>query len=170
MSRRSARLQELPAGEILHLRSLNDVDLLKRVASLFSVGWTLAAIGRAFAPAKGRSTIKAWVDRSHQYPDVSDSTPLPSPKHKTDGKGYQRKTPRSPGVPSDVAYRLRELSPIAKNYRARMPSSTEEFRANREMDRIVQDLKDNDVSTADIAKAANVTHRAIAKRVEKLSK
>jgi hypothetical protein len=170
MSRRSARLQELPAGEILHLRSLHDVDLLKRVASLFSAGWTLAAIGRAFAPAKGRSTIKAWVDRSHQYPTPLDSVPLPSPKHKTDGKGYQRKTPRSPGVPEDIADRLKQLSPIARNYRARMSSATAEHRANQEMDRIVRDLKDNDVSTADIAKAANVTHRAIAKRVEKLNK
>jgi biotin operon repressor len=51
-----------------------------------------------------------------------------------------------------------------------MSSATAEHQANQEMDRLVRDLKDNDVSTADIAKAANVTHRAIAKRVEKLSK
>jgi hypothetical protein len=39
--------------------------------------------------------------------------------------------------------------------------------ANEEMDQIVRQLRDSDVSIADIARAANVTHRAIAKRLGK---
>jgi predicted DNA-binding protein YlxM (UPF0122 family) len=36
------------------------------------------------------------------------------------------------------------------------------------MDELVRSLRDHDVSIADIARAANVTHRAIAKRLERL--
>jgi hypothetical protein len=172
-SRRSARLQELPSAESSYLNTLTDVDLLKRVAALFEKGWTLAAIGQAFTPPKGRSTVKSWVDRSHQYshphPHLTLEKPVPSPKHKTDPKGYQRLTPKSPGVPADITERLQELAPLAKGFRARMSSSTQEARANKEMDTIVQNLRVHDVSIADIARAAQVTHRAIAKRIEKLN-
>jgi predicted DNA-binding protein YlxM (UPF0122 family) len=50
-----------------------------------------------------------------------------------------------------------------------MPSSSSPAQANQEMDEIVRSLRDYDVSIADIARAANVTHRAIAKRIERLT-
>lgn len=170
MSRRSARLQSIPKKEADFLNSLTGPNLHKRVASLFHAGWTLASIGEALDPPKGRSTIKSWVDRYPQRDllltlDVSSDVPIP--RLRTPDGGYQRLTPVSPGVPSDVADVLKNIAPIAKNYRARMSSVTAEYRANQEMDRIVRELRDNDVSIADIARAAGVTHRAISRRLKK---
>jgi uncharacterized protein YukE len=48
-----------------------------------------------------------------------------------------------------------------------MSSNHPYAKANQEMNEIVRSLKDHDVSIADIARAANVTHRAIAKRLER---
>jgi ActR/RegA family two-component response regulator len=48
-----------------------------------------------------------------------------------------------------------------------MPASHPASLANEEMDQLTRELKDNDVSIADIARAANVTHRAIARRLSK---
>lgn len=169
MSRRSARLQSIPKKEADFLNSLTGSNLHRRVSTLFHAGWTLQSIGEALTPPKGRSTIKSWVDRYSQrdlllYPLDVD---VPIPRLRTPDGGYQRKTPVSPGVPSDIADVLKEIAPIAKNYRARMSSATKEYQANEEMDRITRELKANDVSIADIARAAGVTHRAIARRLSK---
>jgi IS30 family transposase len=48
-----------------------------------------------------------------------------------------------------------------------MSSSTAAAQANQEMDEIVRSLRDHHVSIADIARAANVTHRAISRRLQK---
>ena len=177
MTRRLARSQEIPEYEARYILSLSDVDLHNRVADLYDAGWTLQSIGNIFYPVRRRSTIKSWVDRARllRKIDVHTSTtdvlkrPVPLPQYKTDPRGYQRLTPKSPGVPNDVKERLRELAPTAQLYRARMPSSSSPAQANQEMDEIVRSLRDYDVSIADIARAANVTHRAIAKRIERLT-
>jgi hypothetical protein len=49
-----------------------------------------------------------------------------------------------------------------------MPSGHPYAQANEEMNQIVLDLRANDVSIADIARAAKVTHRAIARRLQTL--
>ena len=169
MSRRSARLQSIPKKEAEFLNSLSGTNLHKRVAQLFHAGWTLQSIGEALTPPKGRSTIKSWADRYSQRDllllDVSSDVPIP--RLRTPDGGYQRKTPVSPGVPPEIADVLKEIAPIAKNYRARMSSVTKEYQANEEMDQIVHSLRAKDVSIADIARAAGVTHRAIARRLSK---
>lgn len=165
MSRRSARDLPLPSSEALILNTLPRRELLTRVYQLYSLGWTLNSIGQAFTPPKGRSSIKAWVDQAHQ--DSPISTPLPIPTHKTPKGGYQRLTPVSPGVPEYIQDRLRELAPQARLYRHRMSSNHPYARANQEMNETVRQLRDADVSIADIARAAQVTHRAIAKRLER---
>jgi hypothetical protein len=169
MSRRSARLQSIPKKEADFLNSLSGPNLHKRAAQLFHAGWTLQSIGEALTPPKGRSTIKSWADRYSQRDlltlDVSSDVPIP--RLRTPDGGYQRLTPVSPGVPPEIADVLKEIAPIAKNYRARMSSATKEYQANEEMDQIVHSLRANDVSIADIARAANVTHRAISRRLSK---
>lgn len=176
MSRRLARSQELPSEESRYLVSLTDVDLHNRILDLYDAGWTLQSIGNALSPQKRRSTVKSWVDRARLLRKIDLKTettdvlkkPIPLPQHKTDPRGYQRLTPKSPGVPSYIQERLREVAPLAQQYRARMSSSSPAALANQEMDELVRSLKDHDVSIADIARAANVTHRAIAKRLERL--
>lgn len=166
MSRRPARSQKLPLAEVNFLNALDYDHKVIRVKQLFKEGWTLASIGDAFTPPKGRSSIKAWVDRPDQ-PELHVDVPIPNPNYKTPRNGYQRKTPVSPGVPVDVQDRLRGLAPLAKGFRARMPSSHPAAQANMEMDEIVSSLRDHHVSIADIARAANVTHRAISRRLSK---
>ena len=166
MTRRLARDLPLPQSEVDLLNKLDRRRLLSRVHELYHAGWTLSAIGNAFTPAKGRSTIKAWVDQN----DTSNSIglPVPLPNHKTPKNGYQRLTPKSPGVPPITAEQLRKLAPVAQQYRARTPSGSQPAIANALMNQIIRDLRSIDVSIADIARAAGVTHRAIAKRVSKL--
>lgn len=166
MTRRLARDLLLPQSEVDLLRKLDRRQLLTRVHQLYHEGWTLSAIGAAFTPAKGRSTVKAWVDQNHKSDPVD--VPIPSPTHKTPKNGYQRLTPKSPGVPPLIAEELRRLAPIAQQYRARTSSSSQPAIANALMNQIVRDLRANNVSIADIARAAGVTHRAIAKRAAKI--
>ena len=166
MSRRSAREHPLPKSEVDLLRSLRRPELLTRSYQLFQKGWTLQAIGDAFDPPKRRSTVKAWVDQ--KYTGAKLNIIVPDPHYKTPKGGYQRLTPVSPGVPADVAERLQQIAPQARLFRHRMPSGHPYAQANDEMNRIVSELRDADVSIADIARAANVTHRAIARRVQAL--
>ena len=167
MSRRYARLQSLPQEEVDVLNSLTGPTLHKRASALYSAGWTLASIGDALIPSRTRSTIKAWVDR-HPSPNVDVPIPVPTPTYRTHPEGYQRLTPVSPGVPLHTERRLQEIAPKARLYRHRMPSGHPYAQANEEMNQIVLDLRANDVSIADIARAAQVTHRAIARRLQTL--
>jgi len=166
MTRRLARDLPLPQSEVDLLNKLDRRRLLSRVHQLYHAGWTLSAIGNAFTPPKGRSTIKAWVDQNDTYNQID--VPIPNPTHKTPKNGYQRLTPVSPGVPPITAEQLRQLAPVAQQYRARTPSGSQPAIANALMNQIIRDLRSIDVSIADIARAAGVTHRAIAKRVFKL--
>lgn len=167
MTRRSARGQSLPQKEVLFLRSLSGERLHIRAKQLYKVGWTLNSIGEALDPPKGRSTVKAWIDRLDQVHPYSFDVPIDFPRLRTPEGGYQRLTPKSPGVPKDTESRLREIAPLAQHYRSGMSTSNPAAQANEEMDQIVLDLRANDVSIADIARAANVTHRAIARRLNK---
>jgi hypothetical protein len=168
MSRRYARLQSLPQKEVDFINTLSGPNLHKRASALYSAGWTLASIGDALTPTRTRSTIKSWVDRYPSPDPRSLDVDVPIPRLRTPDGGYQRLTPKSPGVPSQTADRLLQLAPQARLYRHRMPSSHPCAQANEEMNQIVQDLRDADVSIADIARAANVTHRAITRRLQAL--
>lgn len=167
MTRRSARGQSLPNKEVLFLRSLSGERLHIRSKQLFTVGWTLNSIGEALDPPKGRSTVKSWIDRLDLVSPHSFDVPIDFPRLRTPEGGYQRLTPVSPGVPYDTAERLRQIAPLAKTYRSGMSTSNPASMANEEMDQLTLELKANDVSIADIARAANVTHRAIARRLNK---
>jgi hypothetical protein len=169
MARRSARLQSLPDKEVAFINSLSGPNLHKRASALYSAGWTLASIGDALSPTRTRSTIKSWVDR-YPNPSVKDLTDVdvPIPRLRTPEGGYQRLTPVSPGVPPHTEERLRDLAPQARLFRHRMPAGHPYAKANEEMNILVLELRANDVSIADIARAANVTHRAIARRLQTL--
>ena len=67
------------------------------------------------------------------------------------------------GAFSDTAQQLKDLSYKAQRYRSGMASNTPEAIANALFTQIAKDLRANDVSIADIARAAGVTHRAISR-------
>lgn len=167
MARRSARGQYLSKTETLFLRTLRGERLHIRAKQLYSVGWTLNAIGEALDPPKGRSTVKAWIDRLDQVSPHSIDVPIDFPRLRTPEGGYQRLTPKSPGVSADDAATLAHLAPIAREFRSGMGANSPQGLANEEFDALINQLHDNDVSIADIARAANVTHRAIARRLQK---
>jgi hypothetical protein len=167
MARRSARGQSLPKTEAQFLNTLSGERLHIRVAQLYSVGWTYQCIGDALSPARPRSTIKSWVDRlDFVSPNVID-VPIDFPRLRTPEGGYQRKTPKSPGVSPSDADVLMNLAPLAQTYRSGMGPTHPATLANEQFDALVHELRDADVSIADIARAARVTHRAISRRVNK---
>lgn len=164
--RRSARNKFIPPSEIEYLQSLSGDVLHKRVQLLFDQGWTLRAIGEVLTPKRSRTTIKAWVERSRHHEILDPLPPTPSPNYDTHPDGYQRLTPKSPGVSPSDAERLEYLASHAKNYRARMPQSSLPAQCNEELTALTLELYNVDVSIADIARAAKVTHRAIYKRLQ----
>lgn len=163
--RRPAREQTLPQEEVLLLRSLVRNDRNVRAHLLFKQGWTLQTIGDAFEPPVRRSTVKYWVD-SAKMPKY-DHVDVPNPEFKTPKGGYQRKKPVSPGIQPQEAQELARLAPIARQYRSGMTSTSLYFEANEQFDQLIRDLSASNVTTAEIARASNVTFRAIARRLGK---
>ena len=163
--RRSARNKFIPLSEIDYLNSLSGDVLYKRTQLLYDQGWTLRAIGDALQPRRSRTTIKAWVERSRHHELLEPLPPTPAPNYDTHPEGYQRLTPRSPGVSPSEAERLQYLASHARNYRARMSPGSLPAQCNEELSQLTLELYNADVSIADIARAAQVTHRAIYKRL-----
>ena len=163
--RRSARNKFIPPSEIQYLQSLSGDVLYKRVQLLFDEGWTLRSIGEVLTPKRSRTTVKSWVERSRHHELITPLPPVPTPNYSTHPEGYQRRTPKSPGVSPTDAERLSYLATHAKNFRARMSQSSLAAQCNEELSQLTLELYNADVSIADIARAAQVTHRAIYKRL-----
>ena len=165
--RRYAREEDLPQSEIDLLRSFGKAKkaLYCRARQLFEAGWTLQAIGNAFSTPVGRSTVQYWVkmgDFSHKIDQK-----LPFPPNFTPKRGYQRKKPLSPGISDADTQRLRYLAPLARSYRSGMGLSSLQGSANTELTELATFLHSEGVSIAELARAAGVTFRAMARRLGK---
>jgi hypothetical protein len=161
MERRPARKQQLPADEAGILNALWDDELYTRVRSLYEAGWTLQAIGNAFSPPRTRSTVRFWVNRRHSPEPLKQILPLPKYK----ARGYVSRRPKSPGIDSVTLLRIQEISPLARRYRAKMSPSSEEARANDELTSVCVSLINDNVTVRELAAAAGVTYRAMARRL-----
>ena len=170
--RRSARNQPLPPEEKRYLRSLPQEDLIKRVHDLYHEGWTLQAIGDSLTPPRPRSTVRSWLLRftPPTERDLVDApiqpVPTPSPDYKTHPEGYQKTTPPSPGILPDEAELIQSIAPIARQYRAKMSTSSAAAVANDQLTAICLRLHANGVPVKDLAKAAGVTYRAMYRRIK----
>jgi len=163
-TRRPARKQELPKDEFDVLSSqLDPNQFYARMHQLYSVGWTLQAIGNLWDPPKRRSTIRYWINRADK--SVSVEVPVPSPKQKT--TGYVSRRPVSPGISADDLTRIEQLSPLARRYRSKMASNSPQAIANDELTRICLDLHSRNVTVRELAAAAGVTYRAMSRRLGK---
>ena len=163
-TRRSARGQALPTSETEILLALHGFDLYARCAQLYSAGWTLRAIGEAFIPPKSRSTMRSWVDRGT---GTAPHTLLPSvqPPELVTPPAYVPVKPVSPGInPLDRA-RIIDLAPVARRYRSGMGSQHPSTSANSALTNLCKRLYDDDVTISELADAAGVTYRAMAKRL-----
>lgn len=159
--RRPARKQQLPEAEAKLLNDLFDDELYTRVNQLYSIGWTLQAIGDAFTPGRTRSTIRFWVNRRHT-PSFLDQE-LPRPRYKA--RGYVSRRPKSPGIDSVTLRYIEELAPLARRYRAKMSPSSAEAKANSALTDVCVQLIDENVTVRELAEAASVTYRAMARRL-----
>jgi len=163
-TRRPARNQKLPTDEAVLLNSLFDDKLYTRLNDLYAAGWTLQAMGDAFSPPRRRSTVKSWVSRRYTPTPVADS-PIPTPRYpKT---GYVSRRPVSPGISADEMARIKQLAPQARRYRSKMTASSPQAIANDALTRICLELNSRNVTVKELADAAAVTYRAMARRLGK---
>jgi hypothetical protein len=165
--RRYARDEGLPQSEIDLLRSMEKSKkaLYCRARQLFEAGWTLQAIGNAFALPFRRSTVQYWVKMGDLTHKIDQK--LPFPPNFTPKRGYQRKKPLSPGISMENSERLRYLAPLARNYRSGMGLASLQGSANTELTELATNLHSEGVSIAELARASGVTFRAMARRLGK---
>jgi len=163
MSRRPV----LPQDELDFLASLDEPSYHARLKALWENGWSLSAIGLSLSPARPKTTIHFWIGRA---PTQTQFRPLPVPPENTPAKNSPAPTRLravSPSVPHDLRPRLRELSDLAQRYRARCSPDSPQAQANEELTTIARTLRSMGVPTVDIAEAAGVSYRAMAKRLAK---
>lgn len=164
MSRRSARGQSLPSYEIDLLQSLQGFELYQRARTLYQSGWTLRSIGEAFDPPRARSTIRYWINSptpiASAYNDMP-TTPIPT----LQTEANKPKKPRRPLTAAEAS-RISTLAPSARKYRATMKPGHASAKSNRELTELCVRLHHEErVTIGDLADAANVSYRAMARRV-----
>ena len=126
-----------------------------RCLALYNVGWTLSAIGNALD--RPRSTVRSWILVAPNTPQ--DGIPIP------EDRSYVPKKPPSPGLMPNEAAKIRELAPIARRYRAKLPESHPATIANTELTRLCRTLHWLGVSLQELADTAGVSYRAMYRRV-----
>lgn len=164
MTRRSARGQSLPEYEIELLHSLEGYELFLRAKVLYEAGWTLRAIGESFEPPRARSTVRYWINTPTPIAGVySDMPTAPVPTLSTPAPKALK--PRRPLTGPERA-RIGELAPSARKYRATMKPGHASAKANSELTALCARLHhDERVTIGDLAAAAGVSYRAMARRV-----
>jgi hypothetical protein len=160
--RRPARQQSLPATEAAILNKLFDDELATRLNDLFNAGWTLQSMGNAFNPPRRRSTVRSWMVR--RYTQSPLETPIPKPRVRT---GYVSRRPVSPGISADELAQIRLHAPLARTYRSKMNPDSPQARANLSLTEICIALNEKNVTVKELAEAAGVTYRAMARRLGK---
>jgi hypothetical protein len=157
---------ELPASEIDFLNSLAISHRDSRLAVLHEAGWSFAVLAKALN--KPKTTIHFWTKHAIKDPTMS-LNPIPRPTTSITSAFPVPYSVRvrtiSPKVPPDIRPRLRELSLLSRRYRARTPYNSPIAVANREMTSLAVNLYAKGVPTADIANAAGVSYRAMARRI-----
>jgi len=170
---------KLPDDEVKVLVSCSGDVLRARVRALREAGWTFAAIAEAWTPPKQRSSIRALS----QQPTKSPLPIVPSPpsssstshlaaaeksrsstrnRHSRARRFYN---PSSPKISNDDAKRIARLAPLARRYRARANPTGSYAQANEELTQLCISLYRAGASVIELAAAANVTYRAMARRI-----
>lgn len=164
MTRRSARGQSLPVYEVVLLQSLTGNELYARARMLYHAGWTLRSIGDALTPPRARSTVRYWINSP--LPIASAHTALPTaPVPTLATSATSNLKPRRPLTTTESA-RIATLAPSARRYRATMKPGHASAKANRELTELCVKLHHEDrVTIRDLADAAGVSYRAMARRV-----
>lgn len=167
-------LHRLPESEISYLASLSPEQQRWRMRDLhLKAGWSLSAIGQSLPQPRPKTTIHYWVtnaDPAHApAPDADPPMPIPTATAVLPIPAPTRIRTISPRVPPDLRPRLAHLGSLARRYRAKTPASSPAAIANRELNELAARLRDSGVPTADIAEAAGISYRAMARRLAQRS-
>lgn len=167
---------QLPESEHRLLATLSGNELKARVRELVTAGWSMSAVGKACTPPRSRSTIRSWISSS--LSSSSDSTihaaknssfnPVPTAPAKKDRYTPKRKNvmPRtSPGLTEVDKSNIKVLAQLASKYRSTSSTSSAYGRANADFTQLVNSLYSRGVTVREIAAAAEVTYRAINRRI-----
>lgn len=160
---------KLPSDEVVFLAGLSPAERNSRLRALWLAGWSLGEISKSFIPNKAKSTIHFWVRNAT---DLPQNRPVPfQPSKSLTASAPTSESIKlssiSPRVPPSLKDKIRELSILSRQYRANTSPNSQYALANTELTQIARSLKDQGVSTAEIASAAGVTYRAMAKRLSK---
>jgi len=159
---------ELPDDEIRFLQALPRSERDARLAALHAHGWSLSTLGRSLTPPKPKTTIHYWIRNSKKNVEQRRELPKPPPTSLTTAvPTYKAPISRSvsPKVPPDMRPHLRELANLSRRYRSKTPSTSPLAQANQELTTIALQLHAHGVPTSDIAVAAGVSYRAMARRI-----
>jgi hypothetical protein len=149
---------------VTHLRTLSGIALHQRCALLYTQGWTLDSIGKSLNPPRPRSTIRVWV--TAQLPALDSNTQTATaPTYPERAARTPRPKRVSPGIPDEARERIAYLAPTARRYRARVAPLSAPALANSELSHICRTLYSSGVTIRELAIAAGVTYRAMARRV-----
>jgi hypothetical protein len=157
----------LPSDEVRFLASLGPEMLHSRLRALWEAGWSLKIIADSLEPRKPKSTVHFWVKNATAGEQRRPIPPTP-PKSLTTTAPLLN-SPRlrsvSPSVPAELKPHLQELAALASRYRAKTPPDSPYAKANQELTHVARMLYNRGVPAADIAEAAGITYRAIARRL-----
>lgn len=165
---------ELPASEAEILRDLRERgetrQLHGRVLALRNQSWPLRAIADVIGVS--RMSVQIWGRDAVEDPELVelagtlDVPPLPDNARGSRVTGRKMKV----DVPPKDRDRLKELAVSARQVRRWTPPNAPERVASHELDRRVLTYLNRGVTAMDIARAAGVTRRAIAARLERIER
>lgn len=159
--RRPARDQVLPENLAQPLAQFKNAQLFEYCRDLYHAGWTLRAIGEALEPPRQRSTVRSWILKVDPEPALQ----VEAPTLRTTPE-YVAKKPKNPGISPIDRYKIFELAPIARRFRAGMPPRHRAAAANDQLTAMVKALHQSGVPVQELADAAGVTYRAMARRLK----
>lgn len=149
----------LPEDEINFLNSLGPL-VPNRLLALHQAGWSLKELGDSLQPPRPKSTVYNWIkNETEPYNPQDSDIPLPTPNLPI--------RPVSPKVPPRYVPELKRLSLLAQRCRAKTPPSSPFRVANDQLTVLATDLYLKGVPVDRIAKAAEVSARAMFRRVSR---
>ena len=149
----------LPESEKEFLNSLGPL-IPNRLLALHEAGWSLKELGDSLTPPRPKSTVYNWIKQENSgYTDEKHTIPLPTPNLPM--------RPISPKVPPKLVPELKRLAHLAQRCRAKTPPSSPFRIANDDLTQLATELYLKGVPVQRIAKACEVSPRAMFRRVSK---
>lgn len=151
----------LPESEVAVLRSLPPTELHRRLRDLNALGWSLTTLGAALDPPRSKTTVHYWIASVPDSPPLP-GLPAPPPRLPAPPPPQRARTP----LPPDLASVLAATAASARRRRHWHAPDSRPARASANLTRLARELHDLGVPTADIARAANMSYRAMHKRIQ----